>query len=160
MPCLPNDPEITLLRIYPKEISVGRFVWLSYDDVHGSKIFFRKAPSIEMVRGAGEGLGLLWWAEPVSILLDHTEPSALRSPSEGPKKCTSKWQWCIWWPVFRALFFHFDGSFSGLCLSGYYELGSTFLIYSFELLNTCLGLYSTCGHSHLIELITVLALGL
>lgn len=39
MPCLPVDPEIPLLRIYPKEISMGRFgLCRSCYDIRCSKI--------------------------------------------------------------------------------------------------------------------------
>lgn len=62
----------------------------------------------------------------------------LRSPSEGPTKRTGNGSDTFDGLCLEFYFSVFDGSFSGLYLSGYYELGSKFLLYGFELLNTCL----------------------
>lgn len=89
-------------KYYLKEISMGIFLSsLSYNDVPYNKILIRKTLSIEMVRGAGEDLELLWngWAEPVSIFLDHTEHLVLKSLAKGQVRWACKWQWCIWWSV-------------------------------------------------------------
>lgn len=68
VPCLPVDPEIPLLRTFPKEINMGRFVLgLGYSSSHCSMIFTGETLGIKMVKEAGKGLELLCngWPEPV-----------------------------------------------------------------------------------------------
>lgn len=105
-----------------------------------------KLPSVEMVRGAGEGLKLLWsgLAGPVSVLLDHTEHLVLRSLAEA----------CMLMAMMHLVVYclgffpHFVGSFSSLYFSSYWEFGAKFTVL---LLNICLGVDTTREHGHLLQ---------